>query len=429
MKRPRSVTGLLLEVTRLRDPRAATRALVVAGFTLGVGMIATGVSRLHDQHARHEVAARARLEMNVGQSGSGLTALPSLVWNGDGFGLAWADARAQRVDVYFERLSREGARVGAEVAVTRGAGEHLLPRMVFAGTEYGITWTDVIDDGDDLAVGFARVGSDGARRGDPMRLSGSDDLNFGGAVAWDGHAYGVTWTSASTRGAMSLQFTRIVPDQRPTAVRVLERNALPIGLSAIAWDGREFGVSYAHYAYQRERTETRLLRAGNDGRVLGTLALGDGVGFGGAFAMMPAADGLAMSWIDFTEDGVSSLWFARTRGERVDVRARKVRSEPVLPMLPSIVWTGDSLGVAWTEQLTDRVAVSFARVSREGAMVGTPVHVSTRGAGFQPSLVWTGRDYAVAWAQRDGRTLTIQFARLDANGQRIGNDVEVASMR
>ena len=140
----------------------------------------------------------------------------------------------------------------------------------------------------------------------------------------------ITWNSVTTRGEVALQFARVVPGERPGATRVLERNALPIGLSAIAWDGREFGVSYPHYDARRDRVEARLLRASADGRALGTLALGDGPGMGGLFALTPAADGLAVSWSTLTEDGDAALWFARARGERVDVRARACVRSTVL---------------------------------------------------------------------------------------------------
>ena len=74
----------------------------------------------------------------------------------------------------------------------------------------------------------------------------------------------------------------------------------------------------------------------------------------------------------------------------------------------------------------DRVAVSFARMSRDGVVLGAPVNVSTGALAFEPSIAWTGREFAIAYAKREGRTLTIQLARFDAAGQRVGGDVEVA---
>lgn len=434
MKRSRSIPGLLFDLAR--GPAAPTLAKI--GLAAGLAMIAAGVhglvaARRHDPrgHSRgldaRVMAHRSLAQVQFATRGSGIALLPSLAWNGDGYGLAWVDARARRVDVYFERLGRDGRRIGAEVAVTRGPGQHLLPRVAFAGAEYGIAWTDVSEDGDELHVGFARVGADGARRGDPVRLSRGDALQFGASPAWDGTAYGVVWSAVNDGAGITLRFVRIVPGQAPAAEQVIEREALPVGLAAIAWDGRGFGVSYAHYAYRRERAEGRVLRVSSDGRALGTLALGETEGIGGVFATTPAADGLATTWATVTEEGDASLWFARSRGAAVDQRAKQVRRDGVIGAVPSIAWSGNVAGVTWTGEIRGRFAVSFARVNRDGTMVGAPVTVNASGMGLESSVVWNGSEFAVAWTRLESGSRTIRLTRFDAEGRRVGTDVEIAA--
>ncbi|MEI8258166.1 MAG: hypothetical protein WCJ30_21015 [Deltaproteobacteria bacterium] len=433
MRRSRSIPGLLFDLATGPAAPALVKVGLVAGFTL----IAAGVHGLVTRRGGHRdearacdgraMARRSLAQLQLASRGSGLALMPTLASNGDGYGLAWVDGRAGRVDVYFERLGREGQRVGTEVAVTRGPGQHLLPHLAFTGSEYGVAWTDVSEEGDELHVGFARLGADGARRGDPVRLSRGDALQFGASPAWDGSAYGVVWSAVTDRSSITLRFTRVVPGQAPAAEQVIERDALPVGLPAIAWDGREFGVSYAHYAYRRERAEARLLRVSREGRALGTLALGETEGLGGVFAITPAADGLATTWATVTEEGTSTLWFARTRGATVDQPAKQVRRDGVIAAAPSIAWSGTLAGVTWTGQEGGRFVTSFARVSREGTMIGAPVIVNPSGYGLESSLVWNGHEFAVAWTWLEGRARSIRLTRFDAEGRRVGGDVEVAA--
>jgi hypothetical protein len=201
---------------------------------------------------------------------------------------------------------------------------------------------------------------------------------------------------------------------------------LPVGLPSIAWDGREYGLVYGHYDYRRERLVSRQLRLANDGRSLGQLVLGEAGGIGGIYAATRAGEGTGATWITLDDAGHSSLWFARTRGDRIDVGARRLREQEVLGVAPSIAWRGNEGAVAFTDRREGRVQTWFARVNASGGIVGAPVSVSSGALVFEPSLAWTGREYAVAFTRLEGQTLSIRLARFDAEGRRVGDEAEVA---
>jgi hypothetical protein len=199
-----------------------------------------------------------------------------------------------------------------------------------------------------------------------------------------------------------------------------------VGLASIAWDGREYGLVYGHYDYRSERVISRQLRIANDGRALGQLALGEAPAIAGIYSATRAGEGTGSAWISVDEEGRSSLWFARTRGERIDAAARRVRQEEVLGVPPSIAWRGADGAVAWTDRASDRVQTWFARVNAQGSVVGSPASVSAGALAFEPSLVWTGREYAMAFTRLEGQTLSLRLVRFDAEGKRVGEEAEVA---
>jgi cysteine-rich repeat protein len=79
---------------------------------------------------------------------------PTLVWTGREAGLFWTGWREGNVEVYFTRLSAEGARLGSDVRLTFSASDSECPSPVWAGDAYGLSWSD--SDGMDWDIYFMR---------------------------------------------------------------------------------------------------------------------------------------------------------------------------------------------------------------------------------------------------------------------------------
>ena len=79
-----------------------------------------------------------------------------MVWTGSEHGVAWHDNRdGVDSEIYFARISADGVKVGSDVRIT-SAGYSSVPSLVWSGSEYGVAWQD--DRNGDGEIYFARIG-------------------------------------------------------------------------------------------------------------------------------------------------------------------------------------------------------------------------------------------------------------------------------
>ncbi len=116
----------------------------------------------------------------------------TVAWTGSEWGIAWTDDRPGYSDIYFTRLDAGGDEVGFDLRLTRSAFAWASrPTLVWNGNEFGLTWQSLPDwgagRGGSRGVALARLSATGdviaAVRpgGDP----GSDEL-FLPHVTWAG---------------------------------------------------------------------------------------------------------------------------------------------------------------------------------------------------------------------------------------------------
>ncbi len=66
-----------------------------------------------------------------------------LVWTGAFYGVAWPDNRQdENVEVYFNRLDRNGDKLGPDLRLTNTPGFSLYPSISYDGSEFLVFWTD-----------------------------------------------------------------------------------------------------------------------------------------------------------------------------------------------------------------------------------------------------------------------------------------------
>jgi hypothetical protein len=82
---------------------------------------------------------------------------PSLAWNGEEFGLAWAwsATRTRDGEAYFARISSDGRLLMPGVGLTPRSTQRKFTDLTWTGLNYGVVWTD---NGLDQQLHFARVG-------------------------------------------------------------------------------------------------------------------------------------------------------------------------------------------------------------------------------------------------------------------------------
>src|SRR5262249_24361429 len=141
-------------------------------------------------------SALARISPTGGQLGPDTVLPPGAysrpVWNGYEYGLAWDAAYTYPArDIFFTRVAEDGSLVGSPLALTTSPQARSVPSLVWNGGEYAIAWADARDGKSELY--FARFRPDGTRRPDIRVSTGTGEVGEIRLVA-TGSGYIVVWS-------------------------------------------------------------------------------------------------------------------------------------------------------------------------------------------------------------------------------------------
>ncbi len=67
---------------------------------------------------------------------------PSLVWGGTGYGVSWQDNRDGNYQIYFARIDSLGNKIGSDIRITNVPFDSFYPSLVRNGNGYGVSWHD-----------------------------------------------------------------------------------------------------------------------------------------------------------------------------------------------------------------------------------------------------------------------------------------------
>jgi putative metal-binding protein len=318
--------------------------------------------------------ARRSAELQL-TSGPLLHTNPSIVWTGNEYGVVWdaSDAGGPATGIFFNRLSAAGQKAGLDVQVSEG-GEACRPSLVWTGMEFGVTWQDPCNGISE--VYFARLGPDGGRIGDPVRVSDADPRTSSGPrLVWTGSGFGVAWTDTRD-GNLEIYFALLNRSGLKVTqdLRITSANGASLFLDLV-WTGSEF----------------------------------------------------ALAWTDFRDStsGQSEVYFNRlsSSGAKLGTDIR-VTSSAGASDFPSLAWTGSEFALAWHDSRTGTIQVYFTRLDEIGGKIQEDLQLSDPSlAASYPSATWNGEEFLVAWGDNDG---DIVLRRLDAQGQELGEKVRLA---
>ncbi len=123
-----------------------------------------------------------------------------------GLAAAWIDRRAGRDNLRVLFLDAEGNPLGPEVSPAGDADSASGPSLAPAGVELGIAWHDGALGGTEPAVGWLSAGS--ARLTGLVRIGDHPAPSRSGSLAFAGSAYGLAWTDERD-GNEEIYFARV----------------------------------------------------------------------------------------------------------------------------------------------------------------------------------------------------------------------------
>jgi hypothetical protein len=306
-------------------------------------------------------------------SGSATASVPSVAWDGAGYGIAWQDNRDGNDEIYFSRVGPDGTIIVPATRVTNDAGTSKSPSIVWTGSEYGLAYSDSRSGAQQIY--FARLSLSGSKIGglsNDCRIS--DDFNDcrDPSLVWAGSFYGVAW--AGIGPTIDVYFRLINADGTTAGSTLAVTASSGICVSpTLAWSGAEFGVAWQSQG------------SGN---------------YEIYFRRITAAGALAGSQLKVTEASDDSIY-------------------------PSLTWDGTEYGLVWEDYRNtwSHAQVFFARVSALGFKVGSEIVLTPTGTNnaISPSVTWSGSEFIVVWSDNATLNYELYDATLDSEGYLLGS--------
>jgi hypothetical protein len=290
---------------------------------------------------------------------TGSSLYPTLAWSGSLFGVGWYDTRDGDYETYFGLVDADGSRAGTDERISYGTGYSMHPSVVWTGSEYGMAWRDERDD--QREIYFARISADGARIGSEVRITTEAATSDNPSLAWTGSTFGVAWNDY--RDANEEIYLALVSDagvKLGSDVRITTSTGSSIR-PALVWTGSEFGVGWQDN--RDGNPEIYLARISDAGVKVGTDVR---VTTDSSASYKPdmtwTGSEYALVWYDY-RDGNTEIYLALVSADGVKASADlRITADADTSEEPDVAWSGSTLGVTWWDDRDGNYEIYFALI-------------------------------------------------------------------
>jgi hypothetical protein len=234
---------------------------------------------------------------------------PSLAWTGKYYGVAWHDQREGNFDIFFARIGEAGVKSGDDVRITQVAQDSFRPSLVADGEGYGLAWNDNRDG--DWEIYFASLDAAGTKRAPEKRVTSAAGPSLFPQLVRAGEGYGLVWND--TRDGKAGAFFRRLDIAGAAASPEVSfgSGAAGVGYGGLAATGTGFALTFDEPRGNGGPADTWLARLDAAGAAQGMPARV--VGPPGAPTSGPlvwADGGFSLAFGD-TRHGKAEIYFAR----------------------------------------------------------------------------------------------------------------------
>ena len=335
----------------------------------------------------------------------------ALAWTGSEYGVAWRDERDGNREIYFAMVSAAGVKLTPDFRITIAAGNSVLPSLVWTGTEFGVAWVDARDGNNEIY--FNRISTAGVPITTDLRVTVNMAFSGQPSLVWTGAEYAIAWAD-DRAGNREVFFNRLdeVGVLAGPDVQVTTTDLAVSEQPSLRWDGTAYGLAWVDERDgNREIYFNRLDTAGTPLAVDLRLTVDVAIP---AVSAQPSlvwtGSEYALAWTD-ERDGNREIYFARVSAlgvkQGTDVR---ITNQVAVSEQPSLDWTGVEYGVAWRDTRNLNGEVFLARIDAAGVKQGVDLRISNDLGlvSLSPELVWSGTQHSVAW-----HDIEISLARVD----------------
>lgn len=343
----------------------------------------------------------------LGTHNAPATSGTSIVADGSGWTVAWADSGPGERFIALRRLDANGTPLTAEVRSSDAAPAHDATPKLFAkpGGGYVVYTTTTLPSGV-TEVGRLEADASGQKVGSLTLVSPQDgfDSMFPRAT-FDGTSYVVAWNESRVNAH---EIADAVVSASGTTGTVFDVTSNHTGSSASTWPSllrsqNDFVAVWTETQQSGAQIKARFYR--QNGTVVNVPALNAGDPARRVILRSSTGNESAIVWTDRTTSGVHFDRFDNNGNSMIGGGVRIADAD--VDRGAGFDFDGEEFGVVWV----DAGALKFQRMGHN-----TPIGIATTIAntlgGSDPQLQWIGNGWAVVWHHL-GR---LWFARLDAAG-------------
>jgi len=318
----------------------------------------------------------------------------------DGFVVAWHDMRDGNPEIYIRVVGDQGVPVGPERRLTDDPQRSFEPDVEVVGNDIALAWYEVTEAGSLAKLGVwvsdgtprwvQTVSATGGNGRNPVLLASGRKM-FCAWIEHDGRE------SAVWGRWIDLDGSALTPPQRlaPAGETTWNLNA------ALDAGGNPWVVFDAPVAGGLDGTaELFLVRVDDDGSHVEQLTETDGaVSAYPDIALGP--DRAALTWFD-ERDGNREVYLAAVGYDEVragiDLRATRVTRTPGESVGAHVAWSGDQIGLVWSDNTEGRHEVYFQRFTAAATAVHAPQRLTINSAAsLIPAIEPAGAGFALVW--------------------------------
>ncbi|HJL32467.1 MAG TPA: hypothetical protein RMI62_25495, partial [Polyangiaceae bacterium LLY-WYZ-15_(1-7)] len=125
----------------------------------------------------------------------------AMVWTGREYGAVWQDRRAGVWEIFFNRFTPDGEKLGPDVRLTFAPFWSINPSLAWTGSEFVVAWQDwrhQLEAPENFEVYMTFLDAEGFEIGDDIRLTSDPDSSEAPVLALGDEAIGVAFVDGRT---------------------------------------------------------------------------------------------------------------------------------------------------------------------------------------------------------------------------------------
>jgi hypothetical protein len=334
--------------------------------------------------------------------------VPSLAWNGNGYGLAWVDDRGSQPQIYFIQLSPDGKKVGVESLISPNITSPSELKLIWNGKEYALVVVHSNKSSNPKGTKqlyFIRISLQGKELGTAAQIipTKMDQSVF--RLVWTGAEYGIVWTENSH----NLYFTTLsnIGKNQGLNKLIFSNNGNDPTTFSLNYHGNHFMLGYGISSY-RPSSSAYLEVLNSKGVQISKITLSKKIVFHDLVTQWNGKN-YAFLWSSSSSGSHYGHFFeAPQKLDKISTPSSLFPVDKWYFRIMMFRWTGSFYELLYNKG--NRSITYYSTLSKDGKSLQQIHKLTTRRIPSKMNIVWTGKHYSIVWSDNRSGKHQVYFA-------------------